>query len=346
MPDIQQHISLKQANTLALSVSARYYLRIEHQQQIPEAIAFAQSKALPVLVLGGGSNVILNGDFAGLVIHMCLTGLQFAAGQGDDDEVVRVTAAAGENWNDLVQTCLAKGYYGLENLSLIPGSVGAAPIQNIGAYGVEFAERFESLTGWDCRQQCWRTLDIDECEFGYRDSVFKQRLKDQFIITSVTMRLSCKPNVNISYGVLNDTLEKQHPDLCRNRITPRQVADAVIAIRRSKLPDPEQLPNVGSFFKNPVIDRQTFENLQRQYPMLVHYPQPDGRIKLAAGWLLDHAGWRGKTFGAVGMHSAQALVMINCGEATAADVMALAERIQQDILQRFGVHLEIEPALY
>ncbi|MBL4827484.1 MAG: UDP-N-acetylmuramate dehydrogenase [Spongiibacteraceae bacterium] len=343
--DIQQNISLKPFNTLAINAQARYFVDINKKKQVPEAIAFAQQRQLPVLILGGGSNIVLTGNFPGLVIKMSLLGFEFIHAASEPRRVY-VNAAAGENWQSLVQACLNKNYYGLENLSLIPGRVGAAPIQNIGAYGVALAHCFESLEGWDCDAGCWKTLNAKQCEFGYRDSVFKHALKDRFVITSVTLALSLDPQVQISYGVLKGELEKQGLNTVINAVTPQQVASTVIKIRRSKLPDPIETPNVGSFFKNPSISAESFSRVKKNYPQIVSYQQDNGCYKLAAGWMLEHAGWRGKKRGAVGMHSAQSLVLVNYGKATSQNVLDLAKHIQQDIQQQFGVLLEIEPAIY
>jgi UDP-N-acetylmuramate dehydrogenase len=341
--DIQQNVSLKASNTLALDVVARYFVNVKHDTDIVQALAFADQHALPVLILGGGSNVVFTGDYSGLVIKMSLLGVEFTAQKASLRQVM-VTAAAGENWHQLVKTCLANHYYGLENLSLIPGCVGAAPIQNIGAYGVELERSFVSLRGWDRQHQCWKTLRADDCQFGYRNSVFKHSLKDRFVITSVSLLLSTEPKVDVSYDALRNQLNTQA--LAASQITPEQVAEAVIAIRQSKLPDPAHMPNAGSFFKNPIIEAGRFDTLKQQHPDIVSYPQVDGRVKLAAGWLLQQAGWKGESQGAVGMHSAQALVLVNLGGASGAEVIALAKAIQRDIHRQFGLDLVIEPAVY
>ncbi|MEE8056822.1 MAG: UDP-N-acetylmuramate dehydrogenase [Pseudomonadales bacterium] len=338
MLSIQENISLVNSNTLALNVRARYYIEITDTLQIPAALAFAQDKQLNVLVLGGGSNVVLTKHFPGVVIKILLRGIAAL----EADETVTVTAAAGENWHHLVQYCLERGYNGLENLALIPGSVGAAPIQNIGAYGVELTQYFESLTGWDTEQQCWRTLNKKECDFGYRDSVFKRSLKERFVIVEVSLRLHLTTQVVNNYSALSHQLAQQN---IKNP-SPQQIAEAVIAVRQRKLPDPEQVANVGSFFKNPLVSKGCAEKLQQQYPQLVMYPQLNGMVKLAAGWLLEKAGWKGRRTGNVGIHGEQSLVLINYADASGAEVLGFAQQIQQDILQQFDISLDIEPSIY
>lgn len=343
MIEIQENISLLAYNTFGLPCTARYFIEVSQPDSIPEVMAYAEQRHLSVLVLGGGSNVILPELYDGLVIYMACRGIfecQQTSARNDDAEIL-LNAAAGENWHKLVEYCLAKQYFGIENLALIPGSVGAAPIQNIGAYGVELANVLESVYGWNTEQHCWQSLDCEACDFGYRDSIFKRALKGQFIITSVTLVLQTEPKVCIDYAPLRDSLLKDGI----SEPTPRQVASAVMAIRRSKLPNPEVLANVGSFFKNPIISKRHFQSLLADYPELVHYPHSDGNIKIAAGWLLEYAGWKGARDGEVGMHDQQALVMINYASATRDDVLALTEAIQKDIQEKFSITLEIEPAL-
>ncbi|MGK0499416.1 MAG: UDP-N-acetylmuramate dehydrogenase [Oceanicoccus sp.] len=337
MLSFQQHKSLRCFNTLAVDVNARWFVQLDDEQQLPEALAYADKHNLPVLVLGGGSNVVLAADFDGLVINVALLGVDVEIKNRD----VIVTAAAGENWHNLVQVCLVQGFYGLENLSLIPGSVGAAPIQNIGAYGVELSQCFVRLRGWDIQQSTWRELTADDCDFGYRDSVFKNAFKSQFIITSVSLKLSLDAQVSNSYAALQQYFD----EAAITQPSPQQVAAAVIEIRQCKLPDPAELANAGSFFKNPVISELHAEQLKQQWPALVSYPQASGKVKLAAGWLLEQAGWKGERQGEVGMHQQQALVLVNYGKASGSDILSFAHSIQQDIYQKFGLSLEIEPAI-
>ena len=346
MRAIQQQVPLQKYNTLAIPVLAHYFVELRDEKHLPEYLAFAEKKHLPVLILGGGSNIVLTQDFVGLVIKMSLTGISVVE-QGD---AVIVTAAAGENWHDLVTWCLQQGYNGLENLALIPGSVGAAPIQNIGAYGVELTDIFESLSGWDCSSQEWKTLSREDCQFAYRDSIFKHALKNRFIITSVSLRLHLNGEVNVSYGALQQALQQTSQKTAAeptNTPSAQQVADAVIAIRQSKLPDPSVLPNAGSFFKNPVVSAGQATQLLSRFPDMAHYPQADGKVKLAAGWLLEQAGWKGKQLGTVGMHQQQSLVLVNhdVERTNGESVLTLAGQIQQDVQRQFSVTLEIEPTI-
>jgi UDP-N-acetylmuramate dehydrogenase len=336
--EIQERVELKDKNSFALPAIARFYVELSDARQLPEILAWAEQRSLPFMVLGGGSNVVFSRDFDGLVIKMNLKGIDIS--ESFDFAIVNV--AAGESWPQLVEYTLEHGLYGLENLSLIPGSVGAAPIQNIGAYGVELESVFHSLIGWDCQQKCWRNLSRTECQFAYRDSIFKGELKDRFIITEVVLSLSKIPLVDASYAALANQLSQQGIE----DPTPRQLADAVIAVRRSKLPDPAKLPNAGSFFKNPLVGHEQLEKLLSEYPELVHYPHTVQQEKLAAGWLIETAGWKGRRDGDVASHKQQSLVLVNYGNATGAELLAFARQIQADINTRFAVQLAIEPRVY
>lgn len=335
--DTIEYQPLTAFNTLGLAVTARYYWQLTNPQQLPAVLETAAQLNVPVLILGGGSNLVLSCDFPGLVIHLIHRGVRY---QAENDQLL-VEASAGENWHELVTACVKRGLCGIENLALIPGTVGAAPIQNIGAYGVELSSVLRSVRGWDRWLKQWRVLSAEECELGYRDSIFKRDLKDRFVITSVTLALQSSGRPHTSYQALKDYLQAH--DI--HAPTSREVFDAVIAIRRSKLPDPERLPNVGSFFKNPMIGADQFKDLQARWPDIVYYPQSDGRVKLAAGWLLDQAGWKGRSQGNVAMHKHQALVMVNLGGASADEVLQFARSIQEDIQTRFGVVLEVEPTI-
>lgn len=304
--------------------------------------------ALPRLVLGGGSNLLLTGDFDGLVLHMATSGREILPGGG---EHVLVRAQAGENWHAFVEWTLAQGLGGLENLALIPGTVGAAPIQNIGAYGLETKDVFHSLTAFDPASGEMVTMRAADCRFGYRDSVFKQHPERGLIIVDVTFALPRAWRPNLRYAELANELANELASGLTNTVagqgaavpTARQVADAVIAIRRRKLPDPQVIGNAGSFFKNPVVSAAQCAALLERYPALVHHRQEDGSEKLAAGWLIDQCGWKGKSLGAAGVYPKQALVLVNQGGATGADVQRLARAIQADVQERFGVLLEPEP---
>jgi UDP-N-acetylmuramate dehydrogenase len=291
---------------------------------------------LPRLVLGGGSNVLFTRDFAGLVLHMRSIGIEIV---GEDADVTYVRAAAGENWHRFVQWTLMQGLNGLENLSLIPGSVGAAPIQNIGAYGVEVKDCFHALTAFDFETGKILALGKPDCRFGYRDSVFKNGLRDRAVILDVTFALPKRWQPNLRYA---DVAQELH---ARGLAAPtaRDISEAVIAIRTRKLPDPAVIGNAGSFFKNPVVPAMQRDALLARHPQLVSYAQPDGSFKLAAGWLIDQCGWKGKSIGAAGVYEKQALVLVNRGGASGPDIVRLAEAIQADVSARFGVMLEPEP---
>ncbi len=336
MLDIQENVSLQGFNTLALDVYARYFFEIENVEQIPNVFEFSDHHQLPVLILGGGSNVVITKNFPGLVLKISLSGINTK----EHGDTVFVTAAAGENWHQLVTTCLRNGYYGIENLALIPGSVGAAPLQNIGAYGVELSDVLASVSGWDREHKTWSDLSGDQCELAYRDSVFKRQRKDNFVITTVTLKLNKRALTKNTYQALQHSLDQQSI----SQPTPQQIADTVIAVRRSKLPDPAELANVGSFFKNPIVSCEQAKQLLKDFPSMVQYPQDNG-VKLAAGWLLEQAGWKGKRIAGVGMHDQQSLVLINYDQGSGDDVIELAEAIKRDILDKFGVQLMIEPTV-
>ncbi|MGF6773179.1 UDP-N-acetylmuramate dehydrogenase [Paraburkholderia sp. GAS199] len=330
---------LKAHNTFGFDVRAQFACRVEHEAQLMAAVRDPRAAALPRLVLGGGSNVVLTGDFPGLVLLVALRGRQLVR---EDDESWYVEAAAGEPWHEFVAWTLSQGLPGLENLALIPGTVGAAPIQNIGAYGLEMCERFASLRAVELATGAVVELDAEACQFGYRDSFFKRAGRDRYVITSVTFRLPKAWTPRAGYADLARELaargeaHAQQPDA-------QAIFDAVVAVRRAKLPDPAVLGNAGSFFKNPVVEAVQFEALKAKEPELVSYVQQDGRVKLAAGWLIDRCGWKGRSIGAAAVHERQALVLVNRGGASGGDVLALAGAIQQDVLTRFGVELEAEP---
>lgn len=337
-PDLHHDYPLRELNTFGIAASAKVYARIRSVDDLQAVRAIPALAALPRLVLGGGSNLLLTKDFDGLVLHMTGTGISM---DGDDSSYRYVTAQAGENWHDFVQWTLAQGCPGLENLSLIPGTVGASPIQNIGAYGSELAEFINAVTAVDFSSGDSFTLDAEACRFAYRDSVFKHELKDRAVICSVRFRLPRHWQPNLRYAELAAEIAAQgiaSP-------TPQQISDAVIAIRRRKLPDPAQLGNAGSFFKNPLVSAERRDELLAQYPALVSYVQADGRYKLAAGWLIDQCGWKGKSLGAAGVHDRQALVLVNRGLASGADILHLSERIRADVARRFGVQIDAEPVI-
>lgn len=305
---------------------------------LQKVMAMPDLADLPRLILGGGSNILLTGDFPGVVLHMQNKGIAIV---GDDADAIYVRAAGGENWHQFVLWTLQHGLGGLENLSLIPGSVGAAPIQNIGAYGAELKDCFHSATVFDLVTGEVKVLDKEACAFGYRDSIFKHALRDRAIVLEVTFALPKRWEANLRYAELAQEIA------VRGLEDPgaKEISDAVIAIRTRKLPDPAVIGNAGSFFKNPVVPAQQRHALLERFPQLVSYPQADGTYKLAAGWLIDQCGWKGKGLGAAGVYEKQALVLVNHGGASGQEMLGLARRIQDDVQARFGVQIEPEPVI-
>jgi UDP-N-acetylmuramate dehydrogenase len=323
-------------NTFRIPATARRYLRVTSAAQLTAMRADPVLAALPRLVLGGGSNLLFTQDFEGLVLHMAGQGREILGQQGDK---ILVRAQAGENWHAFVGFTLDQGLGGLENLSLIPGTVGAAPIQNVGAYGVETKDVFYSLTAFDMASGELRTLDAAACRFGYRDSIFKHADGRDLIVMDVTFALPAAWQPNLRYAELANAVR----EAALAAPTPRDIGAIVEAIRRRKLPDPLEIGNAGSFFKNPVVSNEECRRLLEMYPNLVHHAQPDGSEKLAAGWLIDQCGWKGKNIGPAGVYHKQALVLVNLGEALGVDVVRLAQAIQSDVAARYGVALEPEP---
>lgn len=336
MLTIQSDVSLQTKNTLALPARAERFVEVTSVAQLQQAVALAAQQGWSLMILGGGSNVVLAANLPGLVVHIAIAGIEL---QANDGGKVRVRVGAGENWHQLVQATLERGWYGLENLSLIPGTVGAAPIQNIGAYGVELSDYLIAVELVDLASGEQRTLEREACEFGYRDSVFKGRLKDRVAITAVTLELNTTANLKLDYPALTRALGQYRTA----EITPKIVSDTVCAIRRSKLPDPEAIPNAGSFFKNPVVSSRVAQQLRKQYADLVVFPAAEGYLKLAAGWLIEQAGWKGRVIGNVGVHQQQALVLVNTGGATGPELLALASQIRQSVSEQFGIDLDLEP---
>ncbi|CAB5640497.1 MULTISPECIES: UDP-N-acetylmuramate dehydrogenase [Pseudomonas] len=334
----QEQVSLKPYNTFGIDVKARYFTQAHDDQEVRLALGQAQQGGVPVLVIGGGSNLLLTRDIDALVLHMASRGRRVL---GDDGERIVVEAEAGEPWHPFVQWTLAQGYCGLENLSLIPGTVGAAPMQNVGAYGVEIKDVFVGLTALDRETGELRDFGLAECAFGYRDSLFK-RNPGRWLILRVRFALSRTLQAHLDYGPVRQRLAEQGV----TEPTAQAISEAICNIRREKLPDPAELGNAGSFFKNPVVSAELVERIRAQYPGVVAYPQADGQVKLAAGWLIEQAGWKGHREGDAGVHRLQSLVLVNYGQASGAQMHALARRIQADILERFGVELEMEPNLY
>ncbi|HAT31537.1 MAG TPA: UDP-N-acetylenolpyruvoylglucosamine reductase [Janthinobacterium sp.] len=341
---IQSNYPLQSLNSFGIAARARAYLSVDSMEILRAALADPALAAMPRLLLGGGSNIVLTGDFDGLVLHMALRGMSRAA---PDAGVTVVRAAAGETWHDFVEWTLSQGLGGLENLALIPGTVGAAPIQNIGAYGVEIKDYFHELTVFDSASGATFTMDKAACRFGYRDSVFKHAEGAGWVIVDVSFALPTFWRPNLRYAELAQALRGQGDQDGRERSpaapSARMIADTVIAIRRRKLPDPAHIGNAGSFFKNPVVTRDQCLALLETYPALVHHAQPDGGEKLAAGWLIDQCGWKGRNLGPAGVYPKQALVLVNNGGASGADIIRLAEAIVADVEARYGVRLTPEP---
>ncbi|KRP61294.1 UDP-N-acetylmuramate dehydrogenase [Pseudomonas trivialis] len=335
---VQAQVSLKPFNSFGIDVRAQLFAEARGDADVREALAYAAAQALPLLVIGGGSNLLLTQDIPALVLRMATRGIRVLQ---DDDSRVVIEAEAGEPWHPFVLWTLEHGFCGLENLSLIPGTVGAAPMQNIGAYGVEIKDVFAGLTALDRQTGELRDFSLEECQFGYRDSLFKQHT-GRWLILRVRFALSRTRHLKLDYGPVQQRLAAQGI----TDATPSDVSRAICSIRREKLPDPAELGNAGSFFKNPLVSPVLAAELKSQYPDLVAYPQADGQMKLAAGWLIDKAGWKGFREGDAGVHSMQALVLVNYGGATGQDIANLARRIQQDIAQRFKVELEMEPNRY
>jgi len=327
-------------NTLAVKASAVAYVSATSERELMEALAWAAEHHKSVITLGQGSNVVLAGDLDALVIHQAQRGIDVLEETGN---AVVLRVAAGENWHALVGWTLAQGYYGLENLALIPGTVGAAPIQNIGAYGVELAAFVRRVNGVQIDTMQAVTRSVDECEFSYRDSIFKRALRDKFYITSVELVLSREPNLQLSYPTLKNYLAATDVE---GELTPGDVFDAVVSIRQSRLPDPAVIPNVGSFFKNPVLSEQQLADILELAPNLPCYPQSDGRSKIPAAWLIDKCGWKGKRVGEVGVHHEHALVLANYGGGTGRQILALADEIARSVFSTYAIALEIEPRVY
>ena len=329
---IQTNKNLKEYNTFGISVKAEMFAVFSSIKELKQILSNRNGKDL--LVLGGGSNLLLTKDFDGLVIKNEIK--RFEVIEETVSEVI-VESGAGENWHEFVLNCIDKGFGGVENLSLIPGSVGASPMQNIGAYGVEIKDVFESLSAYHIASGEIHYFDKTKCEFGYRESIFKNKVKGEFIILTVTFRLTKNPTINSSYGAINEQLKVMGIQVP----TIKELSAAVIAIRQSKLPDPKIIGNAGSFFKNPTVDNVLLEKIQENYPDIPNYPAENGR-KLAAGWLIEKAGWKGRTFDNYGVHKLQALVLVNYGNCTGQEIFDLSSRIIQDVFEKFGVLLERE----
>jgi UDP-N-acetylmuramate dehydrogenase len=331
---IENNINLSEFNTFGIDVRAKFFSRFESVDSLK--LLLQNNSNEKVLILGGGSNILFTQDFDGIVLKNEIKG--FKVIEESDDDVI-VESGAGENWHEFVLKCIDNNFCGLENLSLIPGSVGASPMQNIGAYGIEIKDVFEKLSAYHIPTGEIHEFNHSQCEFGYRESVFKRKLKGQYVILSVSFRLSQKPKINSSYGAIESELNKMkiiNPTI-------KDISNAVIAIRTSKLPDPKIIGNAGSFFKNPVVDRIILTEIQKKFEDVPFYnTENEDKVKLPAGWLIEKAGWKGQTYNNIGVHKMQALVLVNYGNARGIEIFELSARIINDIQEKFGVTLERE----
>ena len=328
-----ENFSLRSYNTFAIDARARLFNKFSSVEELEECLMLYSE--YPVFILGGGSNILFTKDFAGVVLKNEIKGIEI---QHEDTEHVYVKVGAGESWHQFVLHCIDHNWAGVENLSLIPGNVGAAPIQNIGAYGVELDNVFWSLEAFHLAERRIHTFTMTDCEFGYRNSVFKNNYKDQFAILSVTFQLRKKPIFHVSYGAITEELEK----MGIKDLSIKAISQAVIKIRNSKLPDPQEIPNAGSFFKNPEIPVAKYEELKLKFPGIIAYPLAKMKVKLAAGWMIEQCGWKGYRKGDAGCHAKQALVLVNHGNAKGEEIFSLSEEILKSVYEKFGVLLERE----
>jgi UDP-N-acetylmuramate dehydrogenase len=333
---IEENVSLKSYNTFGVDATARYFCRITNEDQFKSLLQTNLYKNEKVLILGGGSNILFTKDFNGLVVKTDIKGIDVV---DETDETVSIKVMSGEMWHELVVHCVNHQWGGIQNLSLIPGTVGAAPIQNIGAYGVEVKEVVKEVSGIDRISGEERTFQNHECAFGYRESIFKHQLKELFFISSVTLSLTKKNHsINISYGAIKDTLKEMNI----NEPTLKSISDAVIHIRKSKLPDPAQLGNAGSFFKNPIISLSHYQSLQKEYAGIPGYHSVNQEVKVPAGWLIEHCGWKGERVNDIGVHSHQALVIVNYGNGNGEEIFQLAMKIISSVKEKFYITLTPE----
>jgi UDP-N-acetylmuramate dehydrogenase len=335
---ILENFSLKPFNTFHIDAKARYFAKFSNVEQLSQLLKNDKQRTL---ILGGGSNILLKKDFDGLVLKNEIVGISVV---NEDQDYVYVKVGGGENWHQFVLHAIDNKWAGIENLSLIPGNVGATPMQNIGAYGVEIKEVFHELKAFHLREKTNYVFGLKDCEFGYRDSVFKNKYKDQFVILNVTFRLNKKPTFNTSYGAV----EKELENMGVKELSIQAISQAVINIRSSKLPDPAVIGNAGSFFKNPTIPEEQYKQLKLKFENLVGYHNPDGSVKVAAGWLIEHCGpndttsWKGYRVGDAGCHEKQSLVLVNYGNAKGEEIFNLSEKILLSVKNKFGVELERE----
>ena len=336
MIEIQENISLRRLNTFGIEAKAKYFVEVTSAENLQELLRHPIYRDYPHLVLGGGSNILFTRDFEGMVIKCTLTGISVSR---EIDDFVYVRAAAGENWHALVEHCVQRNWGGIENLSLIPGTAGAAPMQNIGAYGVEIKDVIENVNGIEFSTGAARSFTNSDCQFNYRESIFKQELKEKYFISSITLRLTKRNHqINMQYGVIQEVLKQHHID----HPTIKDVSEAVIAIRQSKLPDPQLIGNAGSFFKNPTLSKEMFAFIKKDHPSMPFYSTDSQFVKIPAAWLIERCGWKGKKFGDIGIHSLQALVLVNYGNGKGEEIFNLAMKIQQSVKEKFGITLTTE----
>jgi UDP-N-acetylmuramate dehydrogenase len=332
---VSENVLLKSYNTFGIAATARYFAAFSSVAELQELTAAQRLQPLPKMILGGGSNILFTQDFNGWLLKNEIKGISVVK---EDNDYVYVKAGAGENWHQFVQHCIGLNLAGLENLSLIPGNVGASPMQNIGAYGVEIKDVFHELEALHLQDNHIVTFDNAGCHFGYRESVFKKEYRGQFAILSVTYRLSKQPHFNTSYGAINEELQRMNV----SELSIQAISQAVINIRSSKLPDPAKIGNAGSFFKNPAISKAQYTSLHAAFPQLVAYPVANEQFKLAAGWLIEQCGWKGYRKGDAGVHAKQALVLVNYGHAKGNEIYDLSQAVLDSVEEKFGVLLERE----
>jgi len=332
---VQENHSLLHFNSFGIDAKAKYFSRFSSREELAELLSLPIAVQGPVFILGGGSNILLTKDVDGFVLKNEITGIEIIR---EDEDHLYIKTGAGENWHSFVMYCVQNNYAGIENLSLIPGNNGASPMQNIGAYGVEIKDVFYELEAFHIHDKSIETFTLEDCGFGYRDSVFKNKYKGQFVITTVTYRLNKKPRFNTSYGAIEQELQK----MGTKDLSIQAIAQAVMNIRSSKLPDPKEIGNAGSFFKNPAVNKKDFETLQKEFPSIPFFPFDEVRVKVPAGWLIEQCGWKGYRKGDAGCYSKQALVLVNYGYASGNEIYQLSEEILQSVKAKFNIELERE----
>ena len=332
---VQTNVQLKPYNTFGIEATAQYFTEVSTIEQLQQILQHPDYQHTPRLILGGGSNLLLTKDFEGIVIKINIKGIEIVK---QDTEHVWLKSGAGVMWHELVMHCVNENYAGIENLSLIPGTVGAAPMQNIGAYGIEIKEVFEELQALEISTGNIKVFNKEECQFGYRESIFKHSAKGKYVIINVTFKLNKNPIFHMEYGAIKDTIA----EMGVNTLSIKAISDAVIHIRQSKLPNPAEIGNAGSFFKNPEISKEQFDALKAQYPTIPSYPISETIVKVPAGWLIEQAGWKGQRFGNVGVHARQALVLVNYGGGKGNEIKELSQNIQASVQDKFGILLSPE----